>query len=149
MSGSVADGQLAGLQQQPFHVTEELLPALLGKLVKLVQENDIKTDADMDKTIDKAAGEVLEEATSKAKAGSEANVETGDEEAVQSKRKDVMGAEEDKRFKEDAMKKENDERDSKQESLNVKEKLGNKGKEQESKEAETKENASTTNTRNT
>merc|ERR1712130_246203 len=78
MSGSEASGQLALLQQhQPFQVTEELLPALLGKLVKLVQENDIKTDADMDKTIDKAAGEVLEEASSKAKVESKANVETG------------------------------------------------------------------------
>ena len=52
---------------------------MLGKLVKLVQENDIKTDADMDKTIDKAAGEVLEEATSKAKAESKANGETGED----------------------------------------------------------------------
>merc|ERR1712037_998015 len=78
MSGAEAGSQLAVLQQQqqPFQVTEELLPALLGKLVKLVEENDIKTDADMDKTIDKAAGEVLEEATSKAKAESKANVET-------------------------------------------------------------------------
>jgi len=76
MSGSEAESQLALPQhQQPFHVTEELLPALLGKLVKLVQENDIKTDAEMDKTIDKAAGEVLKEAnTSKAKAESKANV---------------------------------------------------------------------------
>ena len=80
MNGSEVDSQLAQLQQQPFHVTEELLPALLGKLVKLVQENDIKTDADMDKTIDKAAGEVLEEAKAEPKektdSGDEAQKET-------------------------------------------------------------------------
>ena len=75
MNGPEVDSQLAQLQQQPFHVTEELLPALLGKLVKLVQENDIKTDADMDKTIDKAAGEVLEEA----KAEPKEKTDSGDE----------------------------------------------------------------------
>ena len=51
------------LASEPFHVTEELLPALLGKLVKLVQETEIKTDRDMDNTINKAATEVLQEAT--------------------------------------------------------------------------------------
>merc|ERR1712008_319559 len=48
--------------QVPFHVTEELLPALLGKLVRLVQERYIDTDADMDKTIEKAVDEVIKDA---------------------------------------------------------------------------------------
>ena len=81
MNGPEVDSQLAQLQQQPFHVTEELLPALLGKLVKLVQENDIKTDADMDKTIDKAAGEVLEEA----KAEPKEKTDSGEKEETEKK----------------------------------------------------------------
>merc|ERR1712083_1110838 len=48
--------------QEPFHLTEELLPALLGKLVRLVQERYIGTDADMDKTIEKAVHEVIKDA---------------------------------------------------------------------------------------
>merc|ERR1711994_108805 len=60
MSRLLNEHQLAS---EPFHVTEELLPALLGKLVKLVQETEIKTDRDMDNTINKAATEVLQEAT--------------------------------------------------------------------------------------
>ena len=60
MSRLLNEHQLAS---EPFHVTEELLPALLGKLVKLVQETEIKTDRDMDNTINKAATEVMQEAT--------------------------------------------------------------------------------------
>ena len=60
MSRLLNEHQLAS---EPFQVTEELLPALLGKLVKLVQETEIKTDRDMDNTINKAATEVLQEAT--------------------------------------------------------------------------------------
>ena len=60
MSSLLNEHQLAS---EPFQVTEELLPALLGKLVKLVQETEIKTDRDMDNTINKAATEVMQEAT--------------------------------------------------------------------------------------